>query len=116
MSLDRGQPKRGSLRRRSHRSKAPRVLTSGVARRLRGARPDQEAHVVTSQPAAGATPSLPPALGQAALQALGSEQPREVSPEDVYRLMTQSPKSTGWGKELTEDRESIVADDPWEGS
>lgn len=68
--------------------------------------------MVTSQPASGPTPFVPPALGQAALQALGSEQPREVSPEDVYRLMTQSPESTGWGKELTEDRENFVADDP----
>lgn len=114
MSLDRGQPKRGSLQRRSHGPKAPRVLTSGVARRLRAARPDQEAYVVTSPPAAGPPSSVPPALGQAALRALGNEQPREVRPEDVYRLMTPSPESTGWGKELTEDRENYVADDPWE--
>lgn len=114
MSLDSGQPKRGSLQRRSHGPKAPRVLTSGVARRLRVVRPD-DAYVVMSQPAAGSAPPVPPALGQAALQALGSEQPRDVSPEDVYRLMTPSPESTGWGEELMEDRNNIVADDPWEG-
>lgn len=78
-------------------------------------RPGEEAYVVMYQSAAGPVPYVPPALGQAALQALGSEQPREVSPEDVYRLMTPSPESTGWGADLTEDRNNIVADDPWEG-
>lgn len=114
MSLDRDQPKRGSLRRRSHGSKAPRVLVSGVARRLRVVRREQEAYVVQAQPVARPEPSFPPALGQAALQALGSEQPRDVSPEDVYRLMTASPESTGWIKELSEDRKNVVADDPWD--
>ena len=55
------------------------------------------------------------ALGEAALRALGSEQPRAVAPEEVYRMMSPSSESTGWGKELAEDRESIVAEDPWEG-
>ncbi len=72
--------------------------------------------MVQSQPAAQPEASFPPALGQAALQALGSEQPRDVSPEDVYRLMTPSPESTGWGQELSEDRENVVADDPWDYS
>lgn len=115
MSADRGQLKRRSLQRRAHGDKAPRVLTTGAARRLREAMPQKEGYVVMPNPVAGPLPSVPPALGAAALRALASEQPRVVTPEDVYRMMTPSSKSTGWGKELAEDRESIVADDPWEG-
>lgn len=114
MSLNRGQHKRRNIRRRVQSSKAPRALTSGVARDLRGARPGEEAYVVRPQPADGLPPSVPSALEKAALQALGSEQPREVSPEDVYRLMTPSPASTEWGNELTEDRRNMVVEDPWD--
>lgn len=115
MSADRGQLKRRSLQRRAHGAKAPRILTSGAARRLREAMSKEEGYVVMSKPVTRTPPSVPPALGEAALRALSNEQPRVVTPEDVYRMMTPSSKSTGWGKELAEDRESIVADDPWEG-
>ena len=115
MSVDRGQLKQRSLQRRAHGAKAPRVLTTGAARRLREAMSQKEEYVVMPKPVTGPPPSVPPALGAAALRALSSEQPRMVTPEDVYRMMTPSSKSTGWGKELVEDRKSIVADDPWEG-
>lgn len=38
-----------------------------------------------------------------------------VTPEEVYQMMTPSPQSTGWSQKLGEDRENIIADDPWEG-
>lgn len=58
--------------------------------------------------------SVPSALGEAALKALGSEQPRAVSPEELYRIMTPlSSDDGGWAEELEEDRETTTTDDPW---
>lgn len=114
MSVDRGQLKRRSIQRRAHGSKAPRVLTSGVARRLREAMSDEEGYVVMPGPVDGTPPSVPPALGRAALRALASERPRAISPEEMYRIMTPMTSSTGWSKELTEDRRATTTDDPWE--
>lgn len=58
--------------------------------------------------------SVPSALGEAALKALGSEQPREVTPEDVYRMMTPlASDDGGWEEELAEDRRTTTTDDPW---
>jgi hypothetical protein len=119
MSMDRSPLKRRSLQRRAHSAKAPRVLTSGVARgvarRLREPMSTEDGYIVMPKFAAGPAGSVPPAFGMAALRALSSEQPRMVTPEEVYRMMSPSPKSTGWSKELAEDRENIIADDPWEG-
>lgn len=115
MSVDPSPLKRRSLQRRAHSAKPPRVLTSGVARRLRETISNKDWYIVMPKLAAGTPDPVPPAFGRAALRALSSEQPRMVTPEEVYRMMTPSPQSTGWSQELAEDRENTVADDPWEG-
>ncbi|MCY1158275.1 MAG: hypothetical protein MOP51_1298 [Citricoccus sp.] len=115
MSVERGEAKGRSLQRRAHGPKAPRILTSGAVRGLRGVVPGVEGYVVLSKSVPGRPLSVPSALGAAALRALSSEQPRPATADEVYRGMTPSRESTGWGKELAEDRESIVAENPWEG-
>lgn len=102
------------MQRRAQNPRAPRALTSGTARRLQEAMSDAEGHPVMQEPVGGTPPAVPPALGKAALRALASERPRELTPDEVYRMMTPLHSDDGgWAEELAMDRRATTTDDPW---
>ncbi|ALU38762.1 hypothetical protein AS188_02240 [Kocuria flava] len=109
MSLDRGHAKSRSLLRRAQATRAPRALILSGERRPKG-------YIATSTSLAGPEPSIPPVLGEVAIRALSSEQPRELSADEVDRLMAPLPTDDGgWAAELEEDRRRTTTDDPSAG-
>lgn len=124
MDVDRDQLKRHKAQKLRERAcaydfidmESCEVVTHAILKDFRKAQPhtSERFWVVQFVGPSSVPSSVPSALGEAALKALGSEQPREVTPEDVYRMMTPlSSDDGGWEEELAEDRRTTTTDDPW---